>query len=282
MKKPQWIAAGIAVLVTAVIYFFTQDNIFGYNPKQTQVAASASPPAINIDTILHHAKESLTPEQALRVTFLENSISRGDVKDQKTHLYHQLARFWGDSARMFEPYAWYTAEAARLENSEKSLTFAAQLFLNNLRREENQQLKHWKALQAKDLFERSLKINPVNDSAQVSLGVVYLYGNIADNPMEGILRIRQVAEKDSSNVYAQLSLGQASLISGQLDKAVERFIKVVQLQPQNLEAMLSLADVYERMGDKKQAIFWYNKSLSFIPIPELKDEVEKRILELSK
>ena len=37
------------------------------------------------------------------------------------------------------------AEAAKLENSEKSLTFAAQLFLNNLRGQENPALKNWMA-----------------------------------------------------------------------------------------------------------------------------------------
>ncbi len=72
--------------------------------------------------------------------------------------------------RFFPPYAWYEAEAARLENSEKTLTFAAHLFLENLQQEENPALAKWKALQAKDLFERSLKINPDNDSAKVGLG----------------------------------------------------------------------------------------------------------------
>ena len=156
-------------------------------------------------------------------------MSRGDVADQKTHIFHQLASFWRDTARSFEPFAWYTAEAARLENSENSLTFAAHLFLNNLKSEQNHQLKDWKAAQAKDLFERSLKLNPENDSAKVGLGAAYLFGGIGANPMEGILKIREVAEKDSTNVYAQMTLGQASVVSGQLDKAVERFTKVVKL-----------------------------------------------------
>jgi hypothetical protein len=85
-------------------------------------------------------------------------------------VYHQLAKFWHDSANSWEPYAWYTAEAARLENSEKNLTFAAHLFLDNLIRDDVAERRKWKALQAKDLFERSLKLNPVNDSSKVGLG----------------------------------------------------------------------------------------------------------------
>jgi len=98
--------------------------------------AGAAEVVIPIDTILFHSKEALPVDQAQRITALENSVVRGDVRDQKLNLYHHLAHFWRDTARVFEPYAWYEAESARLENSEKSLTFAAHLFLDNLRSEE--------------------------------------------------------------------------------------------------------------------------------------------------
>jgi tetratricopeptide (TPR) repeat protein len=296
VKRPQWITAGIALASVIFLFFVTQGQIFGskqeastesheghnHAPGEDHAHAGAgSEAAISIDTILFHAKENLPAEQNARLNFLEKSISRGDVQNQKIHVYHQLAGFWRDTARMFEPFAWYTAEAARLENSEKSLTFAAHLFLNSLKEEGNPGLKSWKALQAKDLFERSLKVNPANDSSEISLGAVYLYGGIG-SPMEGIQKIRQVAEKDPKNIYAQITLGQASIVSGQLDKAIERFEKVLQLQPQNLEAIISLADVYERKGDKANAIVYYRKSLPLIGIPEMKEAVETRIAELSK
>jgi tetratricopeptide (TPR) repeat protein len=209
-------------------------------------------------------------------------VIRGDVKKQKLDVFHQLAHFWKDSANIFEPYAWYEAEAARLENSEKSLTFAAHLILENLRNEESDQLKRWKALQAKDLFERSLRINDKNDSTIVGLGACYIFGNIADNPMEGILKVRQVVEKDSTNIYAQMVLGQGSLMSGQYDRAIDRFEKVLALQPVNLEAILLMAEVFERKEDKANAIKWYSKALPLALNPAMSSALEKRINELKK
>ncbi len=294
MKKPQWIVAATAFLLTVALYAATQDQLFGNHPKKP--TADAAPKDeheghahakgeehadLTIDTILFHAKEALPAEQLTRISFLENSITRGNVADQKIHVFHQLARFWKDTAHVFEPFAWYTAEASRLENSEKSLTFAAHLFLNNLKAEQNTEMKNWKAAQAKDLFERSLTLNPANDSSKVGLGATYLFG-FSEKPMEGIIKIRDVVEKDSTNLYAQLTLGQASLLSGQLDKAVERFTTAVRLQPNNLEALLSLADVYERLGNKQNAVIWYRQSLPLIDITGLRIEVEKRINELSK
>jgi Tfp pilus assembly protein PilF len=289
MGRTQWITAGVVFLISIGLFAVTQNKIFGYHPKTATASTGTNNEheghdhaELSIDTILHHAKQNLTAEKVSRLNLLESSITRGDVSSQKIHLYHQLARFWRDTARIFEPYAWYSGEAARLENSENSLTFAAHLFLNNLRSEANQELKHWKALQSKDLFERSLKLNPNNDSIKVSLGTTYLLGGISDNPMEGILMIRKVIEKDSNNVYAQLTLGEASLISGQLDKAAERFKKVIIIDSVNLQATLSLADLYERQKQNQNAIVWYRKSLPLIKIPELSREVEKRINELNK
>jgi tetratricopeptide (TPR) repeat protein len=282
MNKPQWITAGIAILMVIGLYTATQKHLFGVREdKNTPVAPVADGPALSTDSILYHAKEKLSPGQAARIGFLEKSISRGDVRDQQLHVFHQLAVFWRDSARVFAPYGWYTAEAARLENSEKSLTFAAHLFLNNLRMESDPQLKQWEAFQAKDLFNRSLKLNANNDSSKVGLGAVYLFGGIA-SPMEGIGLIRQVADKDSSNTYAQLIMAEASLMSGQTDKAIERFKIVARQQPKNLEMTLLVADLYERSGKTAEAVEWYTRSLPLIPDPALKKEVEARIAKLGK
>jgi len=288
VKKPQFILIGIGLLLTAGIYFFVKTT----PPTKAVITAEKHGPddghnhegesILTVDSLLLLAKKQLNPEQVLRVSTLENSISRGDVKDQQVHVYHQLASFWADSARIFEPYAWYTAEAARLENSEKSLTFAAQQFLDNLQGDEIPERRKWKALQAKDLFERSLKINPANDSAKVGLGASYLFGGISATPMEGILKIREVAEKDSTNIYAQMMLGKGSLLSGQYDKAIDRFQTVCRLEPGNLDAALLLGEVYERSGDKKTAVSWYQKSLPLVKQAEVKKAIEQRIAELKK
>jgi tetratricopeptide (TPR) repeat protein len=288
VKKPQWITVGIAILLGVSIFLFGRTT----PPKKNIIADTThsendghdhgNSTTISIDSILIIAKKQLSSEQVTRLSLLENSISRGDVKEQQLKVYHQLSHFWGDSMRFFPPYAWYEAEAARLENSEKSLTFAAHLFLDKLQQEDNPALLRWEALQAKDLFERSLKINPDNDSTKVGLGACYLFGNISSNPMEGIAKIREVVEKDSTNIYAQITLAKGSLISGQIDKAITRLQTVNRLQADNIEAILMLADVYERNGDKALAAEWYGKSLPHIKRADLKAELEKRIVELKK
>ncbi len=287
MKKPQWITIGAAVLLTAGIYLLgktvPQKKIIAQdNSRPVAGNSQIKPSDISIDSLLAMAKKQLSPEQVVRLNALENSISRGNVKDQQIHVYHQLARFWSDSVNVFEAFAWYEAEAARLENSEKTLTFAARLFLDNLQTDEVAERRRWKALQAKDLFERSLKIQPDNDSATVGLGACYLFGGIADSPMEGIVKIRQVVQKDSSNLYAQMMLVQGSLISGQYDKAISHLQTINRLKSDDPETILLLADLYERTGDKANAVAWYRKSLPLVKQKNARVEIGKRIEELSK
>jgi Tfp pilus assembly protein PilF len=100
--------------------------------------------------------------------------------------------------------------------------------------------------------------------------------------MEGILKVRQVVERDSTNVFAQMVLGHGSLISGQYDKAIDRFGKVLATYPQNLEAILMMAEVYERKADKANAIKWYLNALPLATNPNMKTALEKRIEELKK
>lgn len=246
--------------------------------------ATAAPDSkeININTILAASRQQLTPGQQAYIAQLETAVVRGDVKEQQIKVFRQLAAFWKDSAHMLLPFAYYSGQAAKLENTQKSLTFAAQFFLDGVRRQENAGLQRWMAIQAKELFEKALQLDPKNDSLKVGLGSCYLFGNISDSPMEGIQLIREVADRDPENMYAQFMLGMGGLVSGQLDKAIERLTKVVQHQPDNVEALLVLAEACERKGDKANAVKWYEASKKHIHDAAIVKEIDTRIGLLKK
>ena len=283
MKKPQFILAGIGLSLVALLFFFgrfTPPKIT--SEKKVEAPASAMMISFTADSALVAAKKALTGALVAEVDSLEKILRQG--KDAKSQLAanHELAHFWQEKGRLFEPFAWYESEAARLENSEKSLTFAARLFLENMQEDSDGPRRQWKALQAKELYERSLKINPDNDSARVGIGACYLFGNISNNPMEGIALIREVVAKDSTNAYAQLTLVKGSILSGQYEKGIDRLLLVTRTHPENMEAMLLLAELYERTGDKKNAVSCYEKSVLRVEQPEIRQAIRDRIKELKK
>lgn len=283
MKKQQFLLTG-GGLVLFVLLYFVSSTVSPDKHVHTEGEAehTTENQSIKFEDLLVKAKEKISPEQVARLGALENAVVRGDVKEQQIHVYHQLARFWADSARIFEPYAWYTGEAAKLENSEKSLTFAAHLFLNNLITEGEPAMQTWLASQAKVLFDKAIVINPTNDSSKIGLGACYLFGNISDNPMQGIMSIREVVEKNPNNVFGQMMLGLGGKKSGQYDKAIERFLIVVKNDPNNLDAIFNLAECYDIHNEKANAIKWYEEAKRKVDVPAAKEALEKRITELKR
>jgi tetratricopeptide (TPR) repeat protein len=298
VKKPQWITIGIGAVLTISVFLFAR-RIPDKKPVTAEMHSendghdheAADMATISIDSVLNVVKKQLNPQQVASLSDLEKPLTSGNpaiagktLAELQLKAYHQLEHFWRDSIHFFPGYAWYTAEAARLENSEKSLTFAAHLILNNLQEghDSDPAIVRWLGLQAKDLFERSLHINPDNDSSRVGLGACYLFGNISPAPMTGIRQIQEVAAKDSTNVFAQMMLIKGSLVSGQFDNAINRLHTVCRVQPDNLEALLLLADLYDRKGEKAKAMEWYRKSLPYVKRADMKAMIESRIEALGK
>jgi tetratricopeptide (TPR) repeat protein len=281
LKKQQFIVVGGGVVLLLVILLFGNMK----PPVKPTAGTAVSTPVeqFDIESFISNATAKLPESQQTYLNGLSEAVVRGDVKEQKIRNYRQLASFWSDSARAFVPFIYYTAEAAKLENSEKSLTFAARLLLDNLRGVDQPALKTWMAGESKELFEKAIALNPANDSLKVGLGSTFIFGASAANPqavMEGIQQILEVSRKDSTNMYAQKMLGIGGIVSGQYDKAVERLEKVAQSEPHDLEVLLMLAEGYERKGDKENARKWYSRAGDHIENPTLKAELDKRIQQL--
>lgn len=283
LKKQQWIAVSAAAVLLFVTFAFGR-----FSPAHKEHDDHAATPggsaegqtaSFDINAFINQQKQGLTPSQSAYLTSLEEAITRGDLATQKKQNFQALSDFWKDSARSFLPFIYYYAEKAKLENSEKSLNFAAHSMLEELRGVSDPGLRVWMANEANDLFTRSLKLNPENDSTVIGQGSTFFFG-VSGAPMEGIMKIRAIAEKDPNNVFAQFMLGFGGMVSGQNDKAIERFLKVIQLDPKNSESIFLLAELYERSGDKKKAVEWYEQGKKFVENPELMKALEEKIKSL--
>ncbi|MBX2920615.1 MAG: tetratricopeptide repeat protein [Chitinophagaceae bacterium] len=279
MKKQQLIVVASGLILLLSLYFLgrTKPNA-AKQPAAQLTHTDHADDQLDTKQIIETAKSRLTPAQQAWVTSKENSIIRGDLTGQKIQLYDQLATFWKDSAHVFEPFIYYLGEKSKLENSEKNLTFAAHLYLRQLKTVDQHSLQVWMANQAADLFKHALQVNPDNDSSKVGLGSCYIYGaSGATSPMEGIQTILEVAKRDSTNMYAQFMLGYGGIMTGQIDKAIERLNKVLRAEPNNVEAIFLLAEAYERHGENSKAAEWYEKGKKFVQNPEALKEIEERI-----
>ncbi len=271
--------AGAGILVVTFLFIFGRTT----EPKKIAPAkpTNTETSSFNVEAFISAAKQKLPPAQLLYLSSLENSVKRGDVHSEQIIAYTNLANFWKDSVRLFEPYAFWISKAAKLDNSEKNLTFAGQLFLDNLRGEHDIAKLNWEKTEAISLFEKAIELNPNNDDLRIGLGSCYVFGSGASGDpqetMKGIKELLTVVRKDSTNMKAQMILGVGGYVSGQYDKAIERLQKVIAHEPNNIEAIAFLADTYAAKGDKEEAIKWYNISKRLVNNSRYSQEVDERI-----
>ncbi len=281
MKKQQIILLAAGILIFACLFYFGKTVAIKDPSSISEASGPSTAAAFNIDQYVKDAKSKLSVSQINYINSLENSISRGDVAAQQIKVYNQLASFWADSIHQQDIYLFYTSQSAKLVNSEKNLTFAAQLILADLRNESGPAKRGWKAEQAIELFEQAIVLNPNNPNLQVGLGSCYVFGKgMVGNPqetMKGIQQLLLVVRKDSLNMQAQMVLGIGGVISNQFDKAIDRLLNVLKYEPGNLEAISWLADAYAGKGDKTNALKWYEISKRMINNPVYTKEVNERI-----
>ncbi len=92
-----------------------------------------------------------------------------------------------------------------MDNSEKKLTFAARLILENMKREDNPARKCGKRKLQLHFFEKALKLDPDNNDLKVGLGSCYVYGEgMIGNPQQTMKGIQQLLEvvKERFQQYA--------------------------------------------------------------------------------
>jgi tetratricopeptide (TPR) repeat protein len=283
MQKQHILVITGAVALLLGLYFFGP-TVAPTKKAQTPVSVDSGV-AFTIEKYRAMALTQISPAKKAYADSIEIAYKNNQAEQASHEYLHKLSTFWKDSVGDPVLHYFYESQLAELDNTEKSLTFAAHSILGYLPFERSHDLQHWLADKGKELFEKALKINPANDSTVVGLGGCLMYGaheGEGGNTMEGILKVREVAERDSNFIFAQYMLGVGGVISKQYDRAVIRFTKVVKAQPDNLEAMFKLAEAHELAGQKAEAISWYELIYKRVENVELKMELTKRIEALKK
>ncbi len=96
-------------------------------------------------------------------------------------------------------------------------------------------------------------------------------------PMEGIKLLKDVEVNDPTNQTALFYLGDFSLKTGQIAKAIPRFLKLVELAPDEPQYWYLLGQAYELHKKSEKAVNAYKTFINFDTDSIIVDDVKKRI-----
>jgi tetratricopeptide (TPR) repeat protein len=283
MNKQQIVLVAGSLAVLLGLYFLGPTVAPDKRSSAPAPVPSGGSTGFSIDSFKTMIYTQLNPTRKNYVETLDKQSKENEGKEANHNILHQLSGFWKDSADVPPLHYFYEAKLAELDNTEKSLTFAAHSILRYLPFEQNQPVQQWLAGTGKQLFDRAFSINATNDSTIVGIGGCIMYGaptGESGNPMEGIMKVREVAERDSTFLFAQYMLGVGGMISKQYDRAASRFEKVAKAQPENLEIQFKLAEAFELAEMPAKAIVCYQNIYDKVANEELRMELMKRITAL--
>jgi len=226
------------------------------------------------DSLMMAARQALSGHAAEDVAALENQIKGLRDSARMAPLFDSLGHVWQQHKQLYAA-AYARENAARLANSEKSLNFAGQFYLDVARLPASPQVQQWAVTGAIRSFDQALAINPTNDTTKLALAAAYIDG--AGEVMQGVAILKEITAKEPDNIPANLMLGRMSIQSGQLDKAVTRFETVLKKEPENREALYFLAEAYRGKGDKNKAVATLDKLKKIVNDPSFSKDIDDYI-----
>lgn len=104
--------------------------------------------------------------------------------------------------------------------------------------------------------------------------------NGAGSPMQGIMLMRKILEENPEYGRAHFQMGLFSIQSGQFEKAITRFEKVLELEPENAECLYFLGNAHSNLGNKAEAISYLEDFVGKTEDEDSKAEVKKIVEQL--
>lgn len=219
-------------------------------PMQGGMPAQTVEPA-SVDSIMTASEKQLPGHALQEIKSIQAKIGAISDSSHMAPFFIQEAKVWQEHKQL-PVAAYFYAKGAKLEKSEKNLNFAGQLFLDLMHQSTSAPVQVWEAQEAIACLQRSLELNPNNDTVKMALASGYIEG--AGQTMQGVQLLLGITREKPDNVPANLMLGRLSIQSGQYDKAIGRFETVLKQEPKNTEALYFLAEAYKGKGNKEKAI----------------------------
>jgi len=130
---------------------------------------------------------------------------------------------------------------------------------------------------ALESFQKLKSIQSEESTWSVKVAIAKVKSRKAPVIMEGIRDLVEITQKNPNHFEANYYLGYFSLESNQPEKALKRFQKCIELQPQNPEVLIGLGESYRLLNQKEQAIKNYQEALKFSKNEVQKSKIQSKI-----
>ncbi len=250
MNRLQWIVTGATIALFFVLYFGCDTKPKKMQALETTRAMTAE--STDLNSLLQTAQAKLDVAKSSEITDLERAVETATTDTARVEALKQLSGKWYSNG---EPAiaGTYAQQVAELLNDEQSWSVTGTTYAICLQNTQEEQVRSYCVNRAVKAFENAISVNPNNTTHRVNLALVYTDAPPQDEPMKGILMLRELNQQQPDNVLILNNLARLAMKTNQWDRAKERLERATTLEPDNMNTVCMLAQVYEQLGETEKA-----------------------------
>lgn len=238
--KQKWIVGGsigIFCLLIALAQFKVPN-------KAPNIAKVEQPQNFNIEEII----SSLDKNDKDYLDSL-NALAKSAKQDiQKVDYWKDLSGYFYKNKKYL--VAGYFAEkVAEVENSKNAWFIAGSSYLGAIENADATADISKQRDKAIFCLDKAASLDSEDINIKIQKAIVYTQFPLADEPMKGILALRELNKAYPKNTDVLRQLVRLALKTNQIDKAIGRLKEWQQIEPDNHEVDCLLVDCYKLIGD---------------------------------
>ena len=195
-----------------------------------------------------HDGATLSPEQQKIVDQLRSGFNQAEQKDKFAAGLKLSNKF--AELQKFDSAALYAEKIALITPSAENLVRAGDRYYEAYGFAVDDQKAKNLGLKTREYYQKAIDLNPGLLAAKANMAMTYVN---TENPMQGILMLREVLDTDPTNELALFNLGILSMRSNQYSKAADRFKQILTNNPANTKAKFYLGLTLVELGNKEEA-----------------------------
>jgi tetratricopeptide (TPR) repeat protein len=241
-----------SIVVFGLIYFGL--DTIPSKTKDLEKSRLTNIESTSVTNLIREASKSLNDNQKSFIEALELDLDKvGTDTIKRIKVLQSISGAWFELGYPAIAGA-YAEDVAKLAKDEKSWSMAGTTFALCVKRDSiDAKEKEFCSKHAIQAFEKAISISPNNLDNRINLAICYVDNPLPDNPMQGILMLRELNTKNPENVAVLNQLGKLAIQTGQMERAIERLENAYKLEPRNKMTLCLLADAYTQSGNEAKS-----------------------------
>jgi predicted Zn-dependent protease len=216
--------------------------------EQTQTAESSTDSVKSETPANSHDGATLSADQQKIVDQLRSGFIVATEKEKASAGLELSNKF--AELQKFDSAAFYAEKVALLSPSLENWVRAGDRYYEAYGFAVDDQKAKNLGIKTREYYQKAIDQNPALLAVKANMAMTYVN---TDNPMQGIMMLRDVIETDPTNELALFNMGILSMRSNQYAKAADRFKQILTNNPANTKAKFYLGLTLLELGKNDEA-----------------------------